>query len=118
MRRGKLTCRALTILTITLTLSADVWAAGRYKVLHTFAGGSSDGCLSYAGLIVDAAGNLYGTTVSCGDFDYGTVFKLTPGTNRTEVVLHSFGSDDNDGRGPWAGLIFDPEGDLYGTTLD
>src|ERR1019366_6272522 len=77
-----------------------------------------------AGLIFDAAGNLYGTTygggtyTSCTSSDYcGTVFELTPaaGGGWTETVLHSFGNG-TDGWAPYAGLIFDAAGNLYGTT--
>ncbi len=84
------------------------------KVLYNFGGG---GYGPYAGLIFDAAGNLYGTTLEGGDYDGGTVFELSPDGNGkwTEKVLHSFGSG-NDGANPSAGLIFDAAGNLYGTT--
>ena len=72
-----------------------------------------------AGLIMDGACNLYGTTVGGGTYGngYGTVFELTPaaGGTWTEKVLHSFGSGA-DGTEPDAGLIFDAAGNLYGTT--
>jgi uncharacterized repeat protein (TIGR03803 family) len=96
-------------------------------VLYNFC--SLSGCADGAGpawssLIFDAAGNLYGTTVSggayqtaCGGHACGAVFELSPNGNGawTETVLHSFGSG-NDGREPLAGLIFDADGNLYGTT--
>ena len=71
----------------------------------------------YAGLIFDAAGNLYGTTYYGGIHGAGTVFELSPtaGGGWTEKVLHSFGSG-TDGQCPYAGLIFDAAGNLYGTT--
>jgi uncharacterized repeat protein (TIGR03803 family) len=108
----------LGVLLLILTVAPpwDARAQGNYRVLHAFTGGSADGCLSYAGLLFDAAGKLYGTTVSCGVYDYGTAFQLDPGKKWKEVILHDFGSDGNDGRGPWAGLIFGPTGTLYGTT--
>ena len=83
-------------------------------VLHSFNG--TDGSNPYAGLIFDVAGNLYGTTSNGGDYGLGTVFELTPaaGGGWTEQVLHSF--NGTDGNGPIAGLIFDKNGDLYGTT--
>jgi uncharacterized repeat protein (TIGR03803 family) len=86
-------------------------------VLYNFNGG--DGRWPEAGLIFDAAGNLYGTTSGGGTYgDYGTVFELlTPewGGGWTEQVLHSFGNGA-DGTYPQAGLIFDTAGNLYGTT--
>jgi uncharacterized repeat protein (TIGR03803 family) len=106
----------MVLMILTTALVSSVHAATKYKVVHTFTGGSADGCLPYANLISDAAGNLYGTTVSCGTHNSGTAFKLKAGTKWTEVVLHGFGSNENDGRNPWAGLIFDPAGNLYGTT--
>jgi uncharacterized repeat protein (TIGR03803 family) len=72
-----------------------------------------DGRHPYAGLIMDQAGNLYGTTYEGGVGDGGTVFKLAP--NGTETVLHAF-SGGSDGYSPYAGLIMDQVGDLYGTT--
>jgi uncharacterized repeat protein (TIGR03803 family) len=74
------------------------------------------------GLILDQAGNLYGTTTIGGNCWYycGVVFKLTPGTGGswTENVLHSFCSLKNcrDGGFSLASLIFDRMGNLYGTT--
>ena len=87
------------------------------QVLYNF-GNGIDGIYPQAGLILDAAGNLYGTTYENGFFGYGTVFELSPagGGTWTEKVLHSFGNGE-DGWYPWAGLIFDAAGNLYGTTL-
>jgi uncharacterized repeat protein (TIGR03803 family) len=67
---------------------------------------------------LDAAGNLYGTTVGGGTYGYGTVFELTPiaGGGWTERVLHNFNNDGTDGAYPYGGLIFDGAGNLYGTT--
>ena len=86
------------------------------KVLYSF--NYTDGAIPRAGLIFDGAGNLYGTTSGGGTSQYGTVFELTPaaGGTWTEKVLWSFGSG-TDGATPYAGLIFDPAGNLYGTTL-
>ena len=85
-------------------------------MLHSF-GNGTDGVYPFAGLIFDAAGNLYGTTYEGGTYGYGTVFELTPtrGGGWTETVLHSFGNG-TDGDVPYAGLIFDAAGNLYGTT--
>jgi len=69
------------------------------------------------GLIFDASGNLYGTTVNGGDYLYGTAFELSPSAgNWTEQILHGFGPDTtSDGWFPQASLVFDSAGNLYGT---
>jgi uncharacterized repeat protein (TIGR03803 family) len=87
---------------------------GSESILHSFAGAPGDGAFPYAGLIADAAGNLYGTTAQGGANGLGTVFKLTPMGN--ESVLHSFAGAPGDGANPFAGLIADAAGNLYGTT--
>jgi uncharacterized repeat protein (TIGR03803 family) len=85
------------------------------SVLHKFTGGT-DGANPSASLIFDQAGNLYGTTSGGGD-DLGTVFRLTPKADGswTESVLHNF-TGGTDGASPYASLIFDQAGNLYGTT--
>ena len=88
------------------------------KVLWSFGGAGGDG--PFGSLIFDTAGNLYGTTTLGGANLDGTVFELSPGTGGvwTEKVLWSFGATSTDGVGPQAGLIFDSDGNLYGTTLN
>jgi uncharacterized repeat protein (TIGR03803 family) len=81
----------------------------------------SDGYALYTGLIVDAAGNLYGATFLGGAFDDGTVFELTPSGNSlwTEAVVYNFGGSDGactSGTNPAGNLIFDADGKIYGTT--
>ncbi len=95
---------------------------GTETALHTFTGGN-DGS-GPSGLIADSSGNLYGTTTyggafRCGDEfsqQCGVVFKLSP--SGTLTVLHSFMFLGGDGNSPFAGLIADGSGNLYGTTLD
>ena len=86
------------------------------KILHNF-GKGTDGANPYASLIFNAAGNLYGTTYQGGAYNLGTVFEMSPKTGGgwTEKTLHSFGNA-SDGTNPYAGLIFDASGNLYGTT--
>jgi uncharacterized repeat protein (TIGR03803 family) len=98
------------------------WSA---SVLHAFVGGN-DGQYPDGGLVRDAAGNLYGTTVlggghqSCGDkLGCGTVYELSPprakGGKWKEKILYRF-KGKSDGGNPSASLIFDKAGNLYGTT--
>jgi uncharacterized repeat protein (TIGR03803 family) len=87
--------------------------ADKETVLHTFTGGA-DGAFPFAGLIRDDQGNLYGTTRYGGTYDVGTVFNVDP--TGKEAVLYSF-TGGTDGANPYAGLIRDKEGNLYGTTL-
>ena len=84
------------------------------QVIHLFNG--KNGLLPNSGVIFDAAGTLYGTTIGGGTYNGGVVFQLSPGANGTwsEKVLHNFGST-KDGHGPEAGLILDKQGNLYGT---
>jgi uncharacterized repeat protein (TIGR03803 family) len=87
-------------------------------VLHTFNG--ADGAGPLGTLILDGAGNLYGTTSGFdagGTIWPGTAFRLTPqsGGSWAETVLHSFGAP-GDGDLPWAGLVLGSDGNLYGTT--
>jgi len=90
------------------------------KVLYAFTGGA-DGGYPYSGLVSDAVGNLYGTTLSGGSTNCylgcGVVFELSPasGGGWTETVLHTF-TGGSDGAHPIGGLILDSVGNLYGTT--
>jgi uncharacterized repeat protein (TIGR03803 family) len=91
--------------------------SGNETVLYTFTGMNGDGAQPFAGsLIMDSVGNLYGTTELGGSANLGTVFKLDPLGN--ETVLHTFSVTDNgDGQNPVAGLVTDSAGNLFGTTL-
>src|SRR5438445_5396600 len=93
-------------------LSPKTGGGWKEKVLHNFNG--KDGSGSFASLILDASGNLYGTTfyggnsVACGG-GCGTVFELTPKTGGgwKEKVLHNFNFNGKDGSNPYATLILD-----------
>jgi uncharacterized repeat protein (TIGR03803 family) len=86
------------------------------SVLYRFTGGS-DGANPFGGLIMDTAGNLYGTTYyGGGSQNDGDVFKLAPNGSGgyTESVLYSF--TGGDGANSLADLMLDTGGNLYGTT--
>jgi uncharacterized repeat protein (TIGR03803 family) len=87
-----------------------------YKVLHRF--NFNDGENPVAGLILDQAGNLYGTTAYGGSGQWGTVFELIPGANGqwTEQVLYNFQQGTQEGFVPETHLTLDAAGNLYGTT--
>lgn len=99
---------------------------GQETVLYAFCSLSncSDGASPYNKLIVDKAGNLYGTTFTggantssyCDGAGCGVVFKIAP--NGSETVLHAFCSQPNcaDGAQPQSELVMDRHGNLYGTT--
>jgi|SRR5579871_99986 len=90
---------------------------GTETVLHAFTGGT-DGAVSFSGLAIDKAGNLYGTTYSgggtgCGGDGCGTVFKVR--SDGKETVLHAF-VGGSDGANPISEPFRDTSGDLYGVT--
>jgi uncharacterized repeat protein (TIGR03803 family) len=88
--------------------------SGTETILYNFAGGA-DGAEPYATLVQDAAGNLYGTTLFGGNnLSFGTVFKLD--ASGTKTLLHTFAGYPSDGSGPYAPLVQDAAGNLYGTT--
>jgi uncharacterized repeat protein (TIGR03803 family) len=87
------------------------------SIIYSF-GGGSDGVGPHNGLIFDSVGNLYGTTAQGGSSGDGTVFQLAwGGSGWTEGLLYSF-SNGSAGVDPFAGLIFDKAGDLYGAASD
>lgn len=86
----------------------------RETILYNFTGGA-DGNHPGGGVILDSAGNLYGTTIAGGNGN-GVVFKLSPQAagNWKYTLLHTFVGSD--GSQPDANLTFGPDGELYGTT--
>jgi uncharacterized repeat protein (TIGR03803 family) len=88
-------------------------ADATYQTLYTFTGGS-DGAQPQSGLVMDAAGNIYGTTPMGGASNLGTLFRLAP--DGTFTVLHGFKSG-RDGAIPTAApLTLDAHGTIYGMT--
>jgi uncharacterized repeat protein (TIGR03803 family) len=86
----------------------------KYTVLYSFTG-SRTGRQPFGTLALDSDGNLYGTTVAGGTYDYGTVFKLDPGTG-AESVLYNFTGKKGDGAYPRGGVTLGESGSLYGAT--
>jgi len=113
MKLAKLTSgagmRMIIMLALVSTLSAQTQTL---TVLHTFTG-VPDGARPYGRLLLDPAGNLYGTTTVGGTFGYGSVFKVDASGN--ESVFHSFAGSP-DGNDPFSGVIRDAAGNLYGAT--
>jgi uncharacterized repeat protein (TIGR03803 family) len=115
--QSKVATRVLSRLAGSFGSAAFAWllasslGAQTYQVLHSFTG--PDGVFPHAALIADAAGNLYGTTAGSG-LNHGTVFKLDAANGYALTTLHSFSGDD--GSNPWAAVIADASGNLYGTT--
>ena len=107
--------KVLTISAAVVTLACGAWAAAP-QVIYSFAGGS-DGEYVDSDLVIDGAGNLYGTSVQGGQFGSGTVFQVTPtGDGSTHTVLYSF-TGGADGGEPYKGVTLDGAGNLYGTAV-
>jgi uncharacterized repeat protein (TIGR03803 family) len=104
------------------TTEGGIW---KETILHNFQG-NRDGCNSSGFVILDAADDLFGATASGGggvnnvfcNHGCGTVFELTRKANGTftEKVIHRFTGENEDGRNPLGGLVFDKAGNLWGTT--
>ena len=87
---------------------------GTFTLLHSFAG-NPDGVNPVSPVVVDPAGNVYGTTFYGGTSGYGSVFEIDATGKFT--ILHSF-TGTSDGANPMAGLTLDALGNLYGATTE
>jgi uncharacterized repeat protein (TIGR03803 family) len=95
-----------------LVFAVGIAQGQTYTILHTFSGG--DGGQPDATPVFDGAGNLYGTAPNGGQYGHGVVYKLDTTGNFT--ILHDFTGGAADGGQSYAPLVFDPNGNLYGTT--
>ncbi len=101
-------------------LSPEVSGTWSASVIHNFGpccGAGPDGISPYAGLVMDPAGNLYGTTTYGGTGGFGTIYQLAPNTagGWTETILHNFASYNAEGGYPESKLTIAPDGRLLGT---
>ncbi len=93
----------------------EITGESQETVLYNF-GRANDGAQPVAGVTLDAAGNVYGTTSQGGLYSYGIVFELSPSQSGwTETILHHFALQ-SDGGTPYGGLTFDKSGNLFGTS--
>lgn len=113
--RAATTALATAIALVLTFVLAQPVQAQTYHVLYNFTGGQ-DGAYPEAGLTMDGAGNLYGTAYQGGSSNRGTVYKLAHrGTGWALSPLYNF-TGQTDGGAPIAGVVFGPNGTLYGTT--
>ncbi len=105
--------RILVICAAMALLATAAWAASATKLIYSFAG-SGDGEYTDTELVMDSAGNLYGTSVQGGIYGGGTVFQVTPAGVHT--VLYDF-TGGADGGEPYKGVTLDAQGNLYGTAV-
>lgn len=105
--------RVLALCFATAVVSATAVQAQTFAVLHNFTKGA-DGAVPYAGVTLDAAGRLYGTTTT-DSTGYGTVFRMSHQGSGWELTP-LFRFNGNDGQSPEARVVFGPQGQLYGTT--
>jgi uncharacterized repeat protein (TIGR03803 family) len=109
------TCLAVLVSTFVL-LSASPLQSQTFSVVHYFTGGL-DGAVPFAGVTIDRAGNMEGTTSSGGNSNDGAVYKLVhSGAGWTVNPLYSF-QGSPDGESPESRVIIGPDGNLYGTTF-
>ena len=119
--KTKLVSLCLPIFSLLLFSTFAIAQTYSETIVYSFGGSTGDGQNPWGGLVMDAAGNLYGTTSAGGDASCvghlqntcGTVFKIDPAGN--ETVLHAF-TGGTDGENPLASLVMDKSGNLYGAT--
>lgn len=107
-------CIFLSVVVASACEASTAKAQYTLATLATFNDFFTTGGNPYAGLIIDGAGDLYGTTYDGGVNGYGTVFKVANDANHTLSTVISFNSTT--GANPFGGLITDATGNLYGTT--
>ena len=126
---GNSTYAAATPVTDNFTVNATSLTSGQaFSTLYSFTASGGDGAGPYAGLVLDGAGNLFGTTFGGGSGGGGAIFKIactnysaSTGScqryNSTDTLLYDFTWSGGDGAAPYAGLFLDGVGNLFGTTV-
>jgi uncharacterized repeat protein (TIGR03803 family) len=107
------------VIAVLILLSTSLAQAAPEKTIYSFAAAApldSDGMEPYSQPVFDAKGNLFATTLTGGTHNAGIIFELSPSKNAewVETILYEF-TGGTDGGNPFAGLVFDHEGNLYGT---
>ncbi len=92
----------------------EITAGGGESVLYNFGAAKTDSINPSAGLAIDSKGNLYGTTVAGGQYNEGTIFRITH--SGTETIIHSFQNNGTDGYYSYSPVVRDATGNLYGVT--
>jgi uncharacterized repeat protein (TIGR03803 family) len=122
MKTKSLRIFEITLMGLAMTFATAAFAVDTQTTIYNFQN-KATGANPESGVIADAAGNLYGTTAFGGSCTLtkqgcGIVFELSPSSSGgwTETVLHTFAAGTTDGYQPQAGLVFDSNGNLYGTT--
>jgi uncharacterized repeat protein (TIGR03803 family) len=102
---------------VVFELTPNSGGGWNFSVIYSFGpAGSGDGVNPFGTLVIDGGGNLYGTTYGGGLYQAGSVVKLAPANGGwTESVLYNF-IGLTTGTNPYAGVIFDSNGNLFGTT--
>jgi hypothetical protein len=123
LRLSSLLLSSVFVFLLIVALSASAVAQATESTIYSF-NDTTDAGFPEAGVILDRSGNLYGATTEGGDLALcsglgcGSVFKLAPNSDGSweETLLYSFAGPPLDGASSYAPLVFDPQGNLYGTT--
>jgi len=117
--RNSATAWTLAMAVALIVVVTPAARAQSFNPIYSFNNPGANGIFPYAGLTMDRAGSLYGTTNAAGSDGYGAVYKATKGSGGSFVTLplYEFEGGD-DGSLPTARVVFGPEGNLYGTTSE
>src|SRR5579872_1125347 len=118
MFRNSIRIAAVMISVAILVGNSSLATAQQETVLLNFNLSGTTGAFPQTSLILDAAGNLYGTAVSGGSYNGGTAFEMTRNQDGSwsQTIVHAFNHTVADGDEPFGNLVFDAAGNLYGTT--